>query len=102
MVDGNQSVTITAKPSTLAYASGTGSLNVIDTTGTLTVSFNPLNVLEGGTATGTITLSQAAPTGGLTVNLTSSDTTHATVPASVTVAAGATTGTFTVQVCRTG
>ena len=102
VVDDNQSVTITAKPSTLAYASATGNLNVIDTTGTLTVSFNPLNVLEGSTATGTITLSQAAPAGGLTVNLTSSDTTHATVPASVTVAAGATTGTFTVTGVQDG
>jgi hypothetical protein len=43
-----------------------------------------------------VTLSGAAPTGGATVTLTSSNTTAAQVPASVTVAAGATTVTFSV------
>jgi hypothetical protein len=42
-----------------------------------------------------VTLSSAAPTGGAVVSLTSSNTAAAQVPASVTVAAGATTATFT-------
>ena len=46
--------------------------------------------------TGTVTLSLPAPVGGLTVALTSSDTTVATVPATVTFLAGDTTATFTV------
>jgi hypothetical protein len=48
------------------------------------------------TATGTVTLSGNAPTGGITVTLTSAQTGGATVPASVTVASGSSTATFTV------
>lgn len=56
----------------------------------------PSSVTYPTTSTGTVTLSVAAPTGGIVVNFTSSDTTIATVPASVTVLAGQTTATFTV------
>ena len=50
----------------------------------------------GSTLPGTFTLSHAAPAGGLTVNLASSDTTIVTIsPSSVNVAAGGTTGSFT-------
>ena len=45
----------------------------------------------------TITLPQAAPAGGLTVGLTSSDTNRVTVPASVNVAAGATSASVRVS-----
>jgi Tol biopolymer transport system component len=52
--------------------------------------------VEGGSpSTGTVTLSGAAPVGGASVSLSSSDA-SATVPASAVVAAGATTATFTV------
>ncbi len=44
---------------------------------------------------GTVTMTCAAPPGGLTVNLTSSNTGALTVPATATVAEGATTGAFT-------
>src|SRR5205807_7533971 len=47
--------------------------------------------------TGTVTLSRAAPSGGAAVALSSNNTTAARVPASVTVAAGATTANFTVS-----
>ncbi|MDR3687835.1 MAG: protease pro-enzyme activation domain-containing protein [Fimbriimonas sp.] len=50
----------------------------------------------GGSTTGTVTLSSAAPTGGQVVSLTSSDS-STTVPATITVAAGSTTGTFKVS-----
>ena len=46
--------------------------------------------------TGTITLTGAAPSGGVVVTLTSSNTNAATVPTSVTVPANATTASFTV------
>jgi hypothetical protein len=50
----------------------------------------------GGTSQGTATISAAAPAGGAVVTLTSSNA-AAAVPANVTVAAGATTGTFSVS-----
>jgi hypothetical protein len=55
----------------------------------------------GGTATGTVTLSAAAPAGGSVVQLRSSNTALATVPTSVTVAAGARTAVFTVTTAGT-
>jgi hypothetical protein len=62
------------------------------------LSLNPTSVV-GGTqsSTGTVTLSGPAPVGGATVGLSSSNTTAARVPSSVTVAAGATSATFTVS-----
>lgn len=50
----------------------------------------------GDSVTGTATLSAAAPSGGTVVTLTSSDEV-AGVPASITIAAGATSGTFAVM-----
>jgi hypothetical protein len=60
------------------------------------VSLNPNSVKGGASATGTVTLSAAAPANGAIVTLASSNPMAAAVPGSVTVAAGATTGTFTV------
>ena len=54
------------------------------------VSLNPTSVTGGASSTGTVTLSSAAPAGGAVVTLGSSNTAAATVPGSVTVAAGAT------------
>jgi uncharacterized protein (TIGR03437 family) len=53
-------------------------------------------VPAGGTVAGTVTLSQAAPAGGAVLTL-SSNSPSATVPATVTVAAGATSATFTIH-----
>ena len=61
-----------------------------------TVKVNPTDVVGGDPATGTVTLNAAAPAGGFTVSLSSDNTTAATVPASVTVPAGATSATFPV------
>jgi hypothetical protein len=60
------------------------------------LTLNPGTVTGGTPSQGTVTLSSPAPAGGVAVALSSSDTTVATVPASVTVAAGATSATFTV------
>jgi hypothetical protein len=60
------------------------------------LTLNPTTVTGGNPSTGTITLTSAAPAGGVPVALSSHDTTVATVPASVTVPAGATSTTFTV------
>src|SRR5215216_6722518 len=59
----------------------------------LTVS--PTDVVGPDPATGTVTLSAAAPSGGFTVDLTSDNTAAATVPPSVTVPSGSTRATFT-------
>ncbi len=58
------------------------------------VTLNPTSVTGGSPSTGTVTLTQAAPTGGASVAL-SSDNAAATVPPSVTVPQGATQATFT-------
>jgi hypothetical protein len=63
----------------------------------LGLSVSPGSIAEnGGAATGTVTRS-GSTAGGLTVALASSDTSEATVPASVTIAAGSSRATFAVR-----
>jgi hypothetical protein len=57
---------------------------------------SPTSVTGGTPATGTVRLSSAAPSGGTLVTLGSNQPGAASVPSSVTVAAGATSATFTV------
>ena len=57
---------------------------------------SPTSVQGGTAATGTVTLDSAAPAGGLGVSLSSSLPGAASVPATVTVPAGATSASFTV------
>jgi hypothetical protein len=61
-----------------------------------TVSMSPSSVVGGSTSQGTVTLTSGAPSGGALVSLSSANPSVAAVPASVTVAAGASTATFTV------
>ena len=56
--------------------------------------FNPVSVRAGAMSLGTVTLTGAAPAGGTVVGLIS-DNSFGLVPATVTVPAGATSGTFT-------
>jgi hypothetical protein len=60
------------------------------------LSLNPASVAGGNSSTGTVTLSGPAPTGGAQVAL-SSNNGAASVPPSVTIAAGATSATFAVS-----
>jgi hypothetical protein len=60
------------------------------------VTVNPTAVVGGNASTGTATLSSGAPSGGAVVSLVSSNTGVATVPVSVTVAAGVTSAAFGV------
>ncbi|MEP6665913.1 MAG: FG-GAP-like repeat-containing protein, partial [Nocardioidaceae bacterium] len=60
------------------------------------IAASPSTVVGSNTAQGTATLTSAAPSGGAVVTLSSSNTSTATVPASVTVAAGATSATFPI------
>ncbi len=59
-------------------------------------SVSPTSVVGGNKATGTVTLTSAAPSGGAVVTLSSANSSVAAVPVSVTVAAGASSVTFTV------
>jgi hypothetical protein len=61
------------------------------------VRIAPTDVVGGTPATGTVTLTSAAPAGGVAVPLTSDDPAAATVPATVTVPAGSTTASFPVM-----
>jgi hypothetical protein len=83
----SQSTTLTVQPAAAPTLSG--------------LALQPARVVGGGAATGTVTLSAAAPAGGSVVQLRSSNTALATVPASVTVAAGARTAAFTVTTAGT-
>ena len=101
-------VTVTTPPlSVNTSVTLNASYNGVNRTATLTVTpvpppaslsavtLNPTSVTGGTTSQGTVTLTSAAPSGGLVVSL-SSDAGAATVPASVTVAAGATSAPFTI------
>jgi len=81
----------------------TASIGAKSLTATLTVTppkpisldLNPSTVAGGNPSTATVTLDGPAPPGGLVVSL-SSDNPAATVPLSMTIAAGAKIGTFTI------
>jgi FG-GAP-like repeat len=60
------------------------------------IALNPASVVDGNTSHGTASLTNAAPSGGAVVTL-SSNRSVATVPASVTIPAGAFSATFTVS-----
>jgi hypothetical protein len=109
-------ITVTA-PSTaivgtnyLVAVSGPGSTNaghfdVISSGGSSSANLTGLSlsvytVAAGGSVTGTVSLSAAAPSSGVLVTLSSSNTTAATVPSSVTVPSGAATANFTVTAAQ--
>ncbi|MEQ1908948.1 MAG: hypothetical protein ABMA15_08995 [Vicinamibacterales bacterium] len=90
-------------PTISAGLSGATVTQVLTITGGTTTTVSLANmtlasssVVGGNSVTGTVTLSAAAPSGGTVVNLSSSDASVGTVPASVTVLAGSTTATFSV------
>jgi hypothetical protein len=94
-VTSNTSVTLTA-----AYGGASRSATLTVTpppppASLSSLAVNPTSVTGGSNSQGTVTLSSAAPSGGMTVTLSSSDPVAA-VPANVTVAQGATSATFTI------
>jgi len=89
--------TVTTANISVSYNGGTLSTPLtVNPPAVSSVGLSPSSVTGGLNSTGTVTLNTAAPTGGITVTLTSGNTAVATVPASVTVAATATTATFTI------
>ncbi|MFO0869190.1 MAG: Calx-beta domain-containing protein [Pirellulales bacterium] len=95
LLDGTQTVAISAAAA--GYFSGAQALNVSDAE-TLTVTIVPGSVMEnGGSATGTVTRSNTDRSAPLVVTLSSSDTTEASVPATVTIPSGQASVTFLVS-----
>ena len=96
----SQVVTSVVSP-TISAASGGASASAVLTVNPVTVSTVTLgqSTIVGGTGSvsGTVTLNMAAPSGGVTVSLSSSTTSAATVPGSVNIASGATSANFTVS-----
>jgi uncharacterized delta-60 repeat protein len=84
---GNQSALSNSASATITIPEGSTIAN-------LTV--NPTTVTAPANSTGTVTLNGAAPAGGVSVTLRSSDTGKATVPPTVTVPEGATSATFVI------
>jgi len=65
------------------------------------LTLSPSTIVGGSTATGTVTLTKAAPAGGIEVNLTSSNSTRAKVPATVLIPAGALSQVFNITTTAT-
>jgi hypothetical protein len=109
-------VTVAAAATTATFTAATGTL-ASDQIATVTASLNgssqsfPLTLstsvlissvqctawalISNSSSTCTVTLTKAAPTGGATVTISGAITNVLTIPPSMTVSAGATTGTFT-------
>jgi len=79
-----------------AGLTATTTLTVLPSPTPLSVTLTPTSVMGGTPATATVTLSGPAPAGGADVTLTSSYVSVATVPATINIPEGATSGTFTV------
>lgn len=90
-------VTITATYPTVGTATASLTVNPQATGQLVSVSISPASVNGGSTATGTVTLSGPAQTGGQVVALRSSNILVASVPTTVTVSQGSSTATFTVS-----
>lgn len=105
VLEGKTTATFTVATTAVATqvnANVSATLNVTKTTAlpikppvALTVTLSPTSVFGGFSSKGTVKLTGPAPIGGTLVTLTSSRA-EATTPASITIAAGQVSGTFTV------
>ena len=92
---------VTTLTATFGGVSKTASLTVLPVA-VSALSATATSLAGGASTTGKVTLTGPAPSGGLVVTLSSSNTGVLTVPDSVTVAAGATTATFTISTLNVG
>ena len=100
LLDGSQPVAITASSS--GYASGSATIVVDDSqTAVLSVSAPTSETKGAGSAQGTVTIT-SAPATNVTVNLSSNNANAVAVPATVTVLAGQTSGTFPITIVNDG
>jgi hypothetical protein len=74
------------------------SISVLPPASTVLASLtvNPTVVAGGASSIGTVTLSAAAPSGGIVGNLSSNHPLRASVPATVTILSGSSSATFTI------
>jgi hypothetical protein len=93
----SQNATVTA---TLNSVSQSATISLVAIMAPTALVCAPTSLGPNASSTCTVTLNQAAPTGGTSVTLTSSDT-SLTVPASVTVAAGTAAATFSAIAAAT-
>lgn len=61
------------------------------------MKLNPTTVISGGSSTGTVSVASPAPAGGISVSLSTSNSSVATTPKTCTIPAGKTSGTFQVS-----
>ena len=87
---------VTGKVTAKLFDSEVSGALTVRSTGPALVKLAPVAVTGGVSAVGTVTLTEPAPVGGLTVQLTS-DAAAVTIPATVVIPAGKTAGTFTAQ-----
>ena len=84
----------------ITASAGGGSLTALmritPENGLAALDVSPSRIVSGNTATGTVTLASISPAGGTVVQLSASNN-DARMPGSITIAAGETTGTFTVE-----
>jgi hypothetical protein len=86
----------------VAQCGGSSTSPTTSTTAISAVSLSAPSIAAGGSEQGTVTLSAAAPTGGATITLASSNAAVATVPASVAISAGSSTVAFTIAAVAPG
>jgi len=98
---GGLSQTIAHITATYGSASQSASLT-IGTLSLVSVSVSPIYITSGQPATGTVSISGPAPSGGVTVNLSSSTPGIVNVGGSVSIPANATSATFAVTTGVTG
>ena len=74
----------------------TGTLTLFASPTATSLALSPASVAGGTVSTGTVTLSGPAPAGGADVSVSSGNVAVATVPATINIPEGATSGTFTI------
>ena len=85
----------------IAYAGATKTASLTIIPALASISMSPATVVGSVSSTGTVTMTNPAPTGGAVVAL-SSNNTAAIVPTSITVPAGQTTASFTITTSGVG
>jgi hypothetical protein len=96
-VAGATLVTISASFAGVTMTAPLTVLSTVPDVSLRSISLNPASVIGGSTSQGTLTLDGPAGFGGALVTLSSATPGVATVPASVTIAVGSTSGTFIVS-----
>jgi hypothetical protein len=80
-------------PTSSGNFGGTGGTGSTSAEALASVTANPAQITGGAPAAITVNLTEPAPSGGISVQLTSSDTSAVTVPATISIPAGESSGT---------